>query len=116
MKELLQHIIDAERVFVYRALRFARKDSTPLASFEENSWAANSMASHRKWRELVDEFELVRRGNLLLFGGFDGEAWVRRGVANGVTLSVRAMVYAIAGHELHHLRIVRERYLKEKVR
>src|SRR5262249_4313339 len=99
------------RIFAYRALRFARGDATELAGFEQNDYVSNAHFDRRPWAELLDEFELARKSNLLLFGGFDQEAWLRRGIANKVTLSVRALVFAIAGHELHHLRIVQERYL-----
>jgi hypothetical protein len=111
LREVVGHVIDTERIFAYRALRFARNDSTELTGFEQDDYIPAAHFDRRPWSELLDEFELVRRGNLLLFGGFDGEAWLRRGVANGVTLSVRALVYAIAGHELHHLRIIRTKYL-----
>jgi len=104
-------VIDSERIFAYRALRFARNDSTELPGFEQDDYVPPAHFDQRPWAELLDEFELVRRGNLLLFGGFDREAWLRRGVANGVGITVRALVYAIAGHELHHLRIIRAKYL-----
>ena len=113
LREVVGHVIDAERIFAYRALRFARNDSTALPGFEQDDYVPAAHFDRRPWGELLDEFELVRRGNLLLFAGFDGEAWLRRGVANGVAISVRALVYAVAGHELHHLRIVRTKYLGE---
>ena len=111
LREVVGHVIDSERIFTYRALRFARADSTELPGFEQDDYIPAAHFDRRPWGELLDQFELVRRGNLLLFKGFDSEAWMRRGVANGVTLSVRALVYAVCGHELHHLRIIREKYL-----
>jgi len=111
MRELVGHVTDSERIFAYRALRFARNDATPLPGFEQDDYIPAAHFDRRPWSELLDEFELVRRGNLMLFKGFDDEAWLRRGVANGVTLSVRALVYAIAGHEMHHVGIVRAKYL-----
>src|SRR5438309_833023 len=83
LREVVGHVIDSERIFAYRALRFARNDSTELPGFEQDDYIPPAHFDRRPWGELLDEFELVRRGNLLLFGGFDGEAWVRRGVANG---------------------------------
>jgi hypothetical protein len=111
VREVVGHVIDSERIFAYRALRFARNDTTELPGFEQDDYIPPAHFDQRPWAELLDEFELVRRGNLLLFAGFDREAWLRRGVANGVAITVRALVYAVAGHELHHLRIIRAKYL-----
>ncbi|MCC6367210.1 MAG: DinB family protein [Bryobacterales bacterium] len=111
IREVVGHIIDAERIFAYRALRFARNDQTPLHGFEQDGYIAPGRFDERHWEDLLDELEVVRRGTLLLFGGFDEAAWQRRGMANGAEITVRALAYVIAGHELHHMKIVRERYL-----
>ena len=111
LREVIGHMIDAERIFAYRALRFARNDRTPLPGFDQDPYIPPAHFDARPWRGLIDEFALVRRGNLQMFEGFDAEAWQRRGVASGQEVSVRAVAYILAGHELHHMRIVRERYL-----
>jgi len=111
IREVVGHIIDAERIFAYRALRFARNDRTPLHGFEQDGYIAPGRFDERPWEDLLEELEVVRRGVLLLLGGFDEAAWLRRGVASGAEITVRALAYVIAGHELHHMKIVRERYL-----
>jgi uncharacterized damage-inducible protein DinB len=111
IKEVIGHLIDSERIFAYRALRFARNDQTPLNSFDENNYVANSNYHLRKLADLADEFEVVRKANLHLLKNLDEEAWMRRGKANDNEISVRALAYVIAGHELHHLDIIRSRYL-----
>lgn len=112
IREVLGHIMDAERVFAYRALSFARSDKTPLPGFEENEWAAASSADRRALSELIDEFVALRASTLALFRGFTEEEFVRSGTASGHHVSVRALAYVIAGHERHHVKILRERYLK----
>lgn len=111
LKEVLGHLADAERVFAYRALRFARGDPSPLASFDENVWAPNSGARERSVADLLDELRVVRAATLALFRHLPPEAPERRGTASGNPVSVRALAWIIAGHERHHLRILRERYL-----
>lgn len=111
LKEVVGHIIDAERVFGYRALRFARNDATALPGFDQNPYVENSNANTRPWNDLLSEFEHVRRGTILMFKGLDDAAWLRRGSASGNEVSVRALAYIIAGHEAHHLGIVRAKYL-----
>ncbi|MDQ3256190.1 MAG: DinB family protein [Acidobacteriota bacterium] len=111
IKELVGHVTDAERVFGYRALRFARNDPTPLAGFEQDGYVANSAFNDCRLRELADEFQHVRCGNIQLFKNLGGEAWLRRGSASGHEVSVRALAYIIAGHELHHMTILRTKYL-----
>jgi hypothetical protein len=113
LREVVGHIVDAERIFAYRALRFGRGDSTELEGFDQDPYVASSSADSRPWAELLAEFELVRRSNVLMFGGFDRNAWLRRGKAIGNFMSVRAIAYNIAGHELHHMRVIRERYLQQ---
>ena len=111
IKELVGHLIDSERIFGYRALRFSRNDSTPLPGYEQDDYIRNAGFDKCKLAELASEFEHVRRGNLYMFRHLDEEAWQRRGMANDAEISVRALAYIIAGHELHHVGILRTRYL-----
>ena len=111
IKEVLQHIIDAERVFAYRALRFARKDATPLPGFDENLFAANSKADKRSWDKLVEEFKLVRRSSELMFQSFDEDQLEAGGIASGHPNYVLALGFVIIGHSAHHQKITKERYL-----
>ena len=111
LREVLGHVIDAERVFVYRALRFARADASPLASFEQDPWIAAAGFDRIPWADLVAEYEAVRRASILFFRGLDPGAWQRAGVAGGSPTSVRALAFITAGHELHHVEVVRAKYL-----
>jgi uncharacterized damage-inducible protein DinB len=111
MKEMVQHIIDAERVFSYRAMCFARKDSTALPSFDENSYAANSKADARSWDDLLTELECTRQSTNLLLQSFDEEQLQQQGTASGQPNTVNAIGFTIFGHILHHMNIVKERYL-----
>jgi hypothetical protein len=111
IKEMLQHMIDAERVFAYRALRFARKDATPLPGFEQNDWAASAPARERKWSELLEEFKAVRKSTELLFRSFDQEQLLQKGIASGQEVNVIALGFIISGHVEHHINIIKERYL-----
>jgi uncharacterized damage-inducible protein DinB len=111
IKEVIGHLADGERVFAYRALRFARGDQTPLASFDENAWVPQAGCDRRTLADLAAEFRAVRVATLALARSLTDEAAARTGVASGKTVSVRALIYMIAGHELHHLAILRERYL-----
>jgi len=111
VKELLQHIVDSERVFVYRALSFARKDNANLPSFDENLWAITAKAPKRKWNDLVDEFKALRTANLAFFASLDEEQLQQTGTANNNLLSVAGLGFICAGHVAHHMRIIRERYL-----
>jgi hypothetical protein len=113
LREVVGHMIDAERIFAYRALRFARDDRTELPGFEQDDYVASAGCDSRPWAGLLFEFEILRRSNVLMFAGFDASAWLRRGKASGNVMSVRAAAYAIAGHELHHMLIVRDRYLPD---
>lgn len=113
IREVLAHVIDAERIFAYRALRIARGDATPLPSFDENAYAENAGAESRTLADLAEELEHVRLGNLVLFRTLDDAAWTRTGTASGGTVSVRALAWIIAGHELHHVNLLRERYLAD---
>lgn len=111
IKELVGHMIDSERVFAYRALRFARHDPTPLSGFDQDHYVQQANFDARPLSELAEEYEHVRRASLLLFRHLDGDAWARRGTANDNEVSVRALAFIIAGHEAHHVQILRSRYL-----
>ncbi|HET6647754.1 MAG TPA: DinB family protein [Pyrinomonadaceae bacterium] len=111
IKELVGHVIDGERVFAYRALRFARNDKTPLPGFEQDDYVRNGAFDNCRLSDLAAELKSVRQATLFLFKHLDEDAWKRRGVANDDEVSVRALAYIIAGHELHHREILRTRYL-----
>jgi len=113
VKEVIGHLIDAERIFSYRALRFARADTTPLSSFDENTYVPAGKFGMRTVADLAEEFACVRGASLHLARHLDAEALARRGPASGHPISVRALLYIIAGHELHHVALLRERYLKQ---
>ena len=111
IKELVQHIIDAERIFSYRALRIARKDFTPLPSFDENTFTANSNANSRTLLSLKEEFNAVREATDLLLQSFDQEQLNQQGTAGNHPTTVNAIMYIIYGHLLHHINIIQQRYL-----
>jgi hypothetical protein len=102
---------DTERIFAYRAMRFARNDATPLPGFDENQFVASARFDARTLADLTHELEVVRAANVAFFASLDDEEWSRRGVANDTPMSVRAAAWIIAGHERHHLSVLRERYL-----
>jgi uncharacterized damage-inducible protein DinB len=114
IRELLCHMIDGERIFTYRALRFARNDKTPLAGFEENDYALQANASGRSLQKIVAEMAHLRSSTIDLFEGFTPEMLTRKGTANKNELSVIALGFIIAGHETHHCNILKERYLSGK--
>jgi hypothetical protein len=109
-KEVLGHVCDAERIFAYRALRIARADAKPLEGFEQDDYVRNGPFAQRPLADLVEDFIAVRRATLSLLRDLDEAAWLRRGIANKNEVSVRALAYIIAGHELHHRRILEEKY------
>ncbi len=111
IRELLCHMIDAERIFAYRALRFARNDETNLPGWDENNYAPEANAGGRSLRQIADEMTCVRASTLHLFEGFTEEMLWRKGTANNNEMSVIALGYIIAGHETHHRKILMERYL-----
>lgn len=113
LAEVLLHIVDTERIFQYRALRFARNDTTNLPGFDQDAFVPYSNASGRTIKDLAEEYEAVRDATLTLFKSFDDEALKRKGVASGSPMSVRALGFIISGHQAHHLRIIRERYLDQ---
>jgi hypothetical protein len=111
IKEVLQHIIDTERIFAYRALCFSRNEASELPGFDENSYSDNSAADKRQWDDLVEEFAAVRKATELLFSSFNQEQIERNGVASGNPNYVLGIGFIIAGHVEHHQRILKERYL-----
>jgi uncharacterized damage-inducible protein DinB len=111
VKEVLQHIIDAERVFGYRALRFARKDPTFLPGFDENDYADNAKADKRDWNNLAEEFKLVRMSSEYLFASFDDDQLDATGTSNNSSVYVLGIGFLLIGHSMHHMKIIRERYL-----
>jgi len=111
IKEILQHIIDDERIYAYRALRFARNDKTELPGFDQDEYAFESGANERDIKDILKEFRSVRKATISLFEGFDNDALTRAGMADGKVMSVRAAAYHIAGHEMRHMNIIKERYL-----
>jgi uncharacterized damage-inducible protein DinB len=110
IKEVLVHLVDDERIYAYRALCFARNDARSLPGFDEKDYAYFSKANERDIQNIFEEYEAVRKATIALFNGLPAEALLRRGIADNRHASVRAMVYHIAGHELHHLKIIREKY------
>ncbi|MGH7631963.1 MAG: DinB family protein [Gemmatimonadales bacterium] len=108
--EVVGHVIDCERIFSYRLLRIARADETPIEGFDENAYVPAAEFDGRGLADLITEFEAVRRATVALVRGLPTAAWTRLGTANGKPISVRALVYIIAGHERHHLGTLRERY------
>ncbi|NKI32217.1 DinB family protein [Croceivirga thetidis] len=109
--EVLVHLFDAERVFQYRALRFARNDNTPLTGFEQDDYVPASEASKRSKASLISEYQSIRESTLTLFETFDSEKLKRSGQASGSNMSVRALGFVIVGHQNHHQQILKERYL-----
>jgi hypothetical protein len=112
IKELVGHVSDSERVFAYRALRFARNDATELSGFDQDIFAANTNFGNIPMRNIVQEYDAVRRSTLFLLKHLPEGAWMRRGIANKTEVTVRAIAFSIAGHELHHMAILQDRYLK----
>ncbi|MBA2526047.1 MAG: DinB family protein [Pyrinomonadaceae bacterium] len=111
IKELVGHMIDTERIFSYRALRFARNDKTPLPGYEQDDYVSNASFDGCTLTDLASELKSVRQSTLFLFKHLDANAWMRGGVANDSEASVRALAHIIAGHELHHREILHSRYL-----
>jgi hypothetical protein len=111
VNQLLQHMIDAERVFAYRAMCFARGEKQPLPGFDENEYADLARATEASVQTLIEELLLLRKASYLLFAGLPDTALQNRGFASGKEITVNALGYVIVGHTLHHQRILRERYL-----
>ena len=114
IKQVVGHMIDTERVMAYRALRFARNDKTELPGFDENVFVANANFTSRTLGDLLEELQVVRASTIQFAKHLDDEALTRRGSANGQEVTVRALIYIIAGHERHHAAILRERYLGQQ--
>ena len=111
IKELLGHIIDGERMFAYRAFRISRGDKTPIEGFEQKDYIENARSNERSFADLLDEFELLRVANLLMFDHMTETDLLRSGSANNVEITVRSIGYIMAGHVVHHVNILNERYL-----
>jgi uncharacterized damage-inducible protein DinB len=111
VKELLQHIIDTERIFSYRALRFSRRDNTPLPSYDENLYAPNANTSVRSLEKLLEEYRLVRESSILLFESMTPEMLDFKGTASSVMYSARILGWFMAGHNLHHNKVLKVKYL-----
>ena len=111
IKDILLHLIDCERIFQYRALRISRNDKTPLPGFDENNYAIEANATNRSLESLLEEYKSVRNATMTLFNTFTNDELIRKGNASGKDISVRAIGYIILGHELHHIEIIKERYL-----
>jgi len=112
IREMVGHMIDGERTFGFRALCFARQDPARLPGFEQDDYVKTSNAEQRELSELTAELRLARQSNLALFRSFDDEMWSRRGIASECEFTVRGLVYITAGHEIHHRRVLTERYLE----
>ena len=110
IKELLGHLIDGERMFAYRLFRISRGDGTPIEGFEQDGYIENAHSNDRSFADLLEEFSLLRRANMIFFKNLSDEAWARVGTANNAKISVRALIYIMAGHIEHHLAILKERY------
>lgn len=111
VKQVIGHLIDTERVMAYRAMRIARKDTTPLASFDEELYAANLDLSKRAYEDVVDEFLLMRQANLYFYKSLSEQDYMQKGNAAGHTISVGALLFIIAGHVQHHFNVLKQRYL-----
>lgn len=110
VKQMLQHVIDTERIFAYRALAIARGEAAPIPGFDENEYANNATAATRNWEEMLEEWRLVRKTTNLLFASFTEDQFKNLGTASNHPISVNALGFIIFGHALHHLHILKERY------
>lgn len=111
IKDLLQHLIDTERVFIYRAMRFARNDKTELPGFDENLFANEAQADKKTKHQLIEEYIAVHKSTIMFYNTLSNESYERKGVASKEVLSVRQIAHIIAGHIQHHLTVIEERYL-----
>jgi hypothetical protein len=112
LKQVLGHINDTERIFAYRALCVARNDAQPQPGFEQDDYVRFGPFDHCTFASLLDEFRAVRATSIALFKALPPEAWMRRGVANKFDVTVRGLAFCLAGHEQHHVKIIREKYLR----
>jgi uncharacterized damage-inducible protein DinB len=113
LKEVLGHMTDTERIMTYRLLRISRGDQTPLQGFSEDDYVREAGFQFRKLSDLLEDYHSVRMSTISLLNGIPYTAWERKGIANGYEITARAIPYMIAGHELHHLKIIEERYLSQ---
>ena len=111
IKEIIQHVIDTERIFAYRALRISRNDQTPLPGFDENNFINNTEANNRGLQDLLTELSAVRHSNIFLFKSFSEQQLQRTGIASNAGISVRAIGFIMIGHQKHHQKVFEERYL-----
>lgn len=111
VKEIIQHLIDAERVFQYRAMRIARGDTTDLPGYDHNNYVHESKADYRKLQDLINEFSIVRKSTQSLFATMSNDRLIRSGTANNNKQTVRSLAYIVVGHEIHHMSVIKERYL-----
>jgi uncharacterized damage-inducible protein DinB len=111
IRDVVAHIVDDERIFAYRALSVARGETQALPGFDEKIYAANARGEMRAWGELLAEYRAVREATLALFWSLDAESWTRAGVVNGYRATARGLAFHIAGHEVHHMRLLRDRYV-----
>jgi len=113
-KEVLGHVCDTERIFAYRALRISRGDQTPIEGFEQDDYVKNGPFGARSLADAIEDYIAVRRATISLFRNLDEAAWSRRGIANKNEINVRSIAYLIAGHELHHRRILEDKYFAKQ--
>lgn len=111
IKEVVQHLIDGERIFAYRALCIARGEQTSLPSFDENAYAACTNANERSWGDLISELQNVRASSIDLFNSFNEKMWNTQGLANNKSISVLSIAFVMVGHIYHHIKVIKERYL-----
>lgn len=113
IKEIIQHLIDTEMIFIYRALRISRGDKTSLPGFDENQYAKASMANNKSKTKLLEDLKTLRNQTIALFSGFDSKMLMQIGTASNSEISVRAIGFIIVGHETHHCNIIKSRYLEQ---
>jgi len=111
IKEILQHLIDAERILSYRALRFSRNDTTNIPGYDEDFYVENSNGKERTKEALLSEFSIIRKASITLFLSFSDKMLTKIGTSNNSKMSVRALGFIIAGHQMHHLKVIQEKYL-----
>ncbi|HPI54887.1 MAG TPA: DinB family protein [Chitinophagaceae bacterium] len=111
IRDILQHLIDCERVFIYRAMRFSRKDTTPLPFFDENEFALQANANVKPIRKLIKEYKTTRLASLAFFSNLTTAQWKLKGIAGSTPTSVRACAWILCGHERHHWKVIQEKYL-----
>ncbi len=111
IKQVVGHLTDVERLFGYRTMAFARRDKAPLPSFDQNEYVEHANFDNRSLRNIAGEFECIRRSTVALFRSFDPDVLMRTGIASGFSFTVRSVAFILAGHEIHHVGVLKERYL-----